>query len=279
MAGLFHFDYYDYMKSQGYKFYAEITNPIFELTTGIEFSEQNSLSKTTNKSIFSDELWRENPEISEGEYTTGFLVGKIGNVSYIVPSRVFENEFEVFSILGVSKNDQNAFVSVVGKYKTAIPTFNTGYGPMKLFLTFEGGKTSDVIPMQYLNRMQSSMLIINKLGNFLSAPPAEFGGREYFAGHAAFNITDLWWRFLGLPLYEGRGLNLILAGSYSRYFAQGESVYKNTGNYHYSEVGFGFTRIPTFISNVVYLSFDARWGVGPIASGRFGWALSVSLPF
>jgi len=279
MAGLFHFDYFDFMKSEGFDIYGSFSNPLFALITGVEFSKQSSLPKTTNKSIFSNKKWRENPEITEGEFTTAYLAGRIGDVNYIIPSRTFENELAVTSILGVRKNDNNSFFSVVGKYKTSIPTFKTGYGPMKLFLALEGGKTSEIIPMQYLNRMQSAMLIVNKFGNFLSAPPAEYGGREYYAGHAAFNTSDLWWRFLGLPLFEGRGLNLILAGSYSRFFSQGESIYRDTGNDHYSEIGFGFTRIPTFISNVIFLSFDARWGVGPVASGRFGWALSVSLPF
>ena len=127
--------------------------------------------------------------------------------------------------------------------------------------------------------MQSSMLFLGKPGNFLTSKPAVYGGREYYAGHALLNLTDIWWRFLGLPLYQGRGLNLILAGSYGKFFAKGDSFYLETGKQHYSEVGFGLTRIPTFLSNVLYLSFDARWGIGPVASGNFGWALSVSMSF
>ena len=150
---------------------------------------------------------------------------------------------------------------------------------MLLSIITSGGKGSSYMPAQFLFRMPVEMLFINKYGNFFSAKPGEFGGREFYNVHGMFNLTDIWWRFFGLPTYEGRGLNLILAGSYGRYFSKGESIYKETGNYQYSEIGFGLTRIPAFISNVVYLSLDARWGVGPIASGNFGWALSVSLPF
>jgi hypothetical protein len=278
-AGLFHFDYYDYFCSDGFSVFADYSSSLFSLKAGMEFSKQSSLRKTTNNSLFSKKEWRPNTQIDEGDYTLGFISGNIGNVNYFTLTPYFENELEFGSVTGQQKTANNMFFSIFGKYKTSIPLFYTGYTPVKLFLSFEGGLNSKNVPVQYMNKMHSSLLFLTKFGNFLTAPPAEYGGREYFAAHGALNLGDLWWRSLHLPLYEGRGLNLILTGAYSRFFAKGNSIYKDTGNDHYSEIGFGFTRIPTFISNVFYLAFDTRWGIGPIASGRFGWALSISFPF
>jgi hypothetical protein len=278
-ASLLHFDYYDYYKSEGLKIFAEGDHGLFEYSGGIEFTESTSLKKTTNRSFFSKKEWRENPEIENGSHVMGYLRGSIGSVNYFVPTDKFENMIEFSTIFGYESNKDEYFYSALGKYKTSIPIFETGYTPVKLNLTFEGGLSSDNVPVQYLHRMQSSMLFISKPGNIISTEPAIFGGREYYLGHISLNFTDIWWRFLGLPLFEGRGLNLNLVGSYGKFFAKGESVYLETGKHHYSEVGFGLTRIPTFISNVVYLSFDARWGIGPIAGGNFGWAVSISMPF
>ena len=114
---------------------------------------------------------------------------------------------------------------------------------------------------------------------FYSAPIGVYGGNEYYTVHLNYNLTDLWWRAIGLPRFEGRGMDLILSGSSGRYISHPSSYYKQTGNDLYSEIGFGLSRIPTFISNVGYLSFDARWGLGPLAHDSFGWGLGITLPF
>ncbi len=278
-AGFFHFDYYDYMRQDGLSLSGEYKSSLFNLESGINVSEQTSLRKMTNSSLFSKAVWRENPNITEGKYIVGFLKGQTGDVNLIKTSENFENELEFSTIFGTKTESKKSFYSLVARYKVSIPLIYTGYRPIKLYLSLEGAYSSANIPMQYMPKMQSSMLFITKFGQFLTAPPSKYGGREYYATHAALNLGDLWWRALGLPLYEGRGLNLILSGAYSRFFAKGNSIYCDTGNEHYSEIGFGLSRIPTFISNVFYLSFDVRWGIGPVASGRFGWALSISLPF
>jgi hypothetical protein len=204
-AGLFHFDYYDYMRKDGLSLFADYRSALFDLRGTIEISEQSSLPKTTNNSIFSKKQWRENPKINDGEYTFFYLNGRVGNVNYFIVTSNFENELEFASALGKEKNLDNPFVAAYAKYKTSIPLFYTGYTPVKLFLSLEGGITTSDIPMQYMNKMQSSMLFLTKFGNFLTAPPAEYGGRQYYAGHFALNLGDLWWRALRLPLYEGRG--------------------------------------------------------------------------
>lgn len=282
-AGIFHVDFYDYLKSTGAFLFLDFIKKDFSINTKVEFVNHSSLVKTTDKSLFvPDTIWRENPAIDDGDYTIGYLSGQIGKVNNFLVSSDLENEFTVSSAFGSNKNGDQPFFSVLGKYQTSIPLFRTGYTPVKLFITIEGGTSSENVPAQFQHRMpriQALMLGANQPEYFLSSKAGEYGGREYFAIHSSLNISDIWWRFLGLPTFEGRGPNLIFSGSYSRFFSKGESIYKDTGNQHYSELGFGLSRIPTFISNVIYLTFDARWGIGPVATGNFGWGVSVSLPF
>lgn len=277
-SGLFHFDYYDYMRVDGWNINLSARTGQFKFNGGIDFFRNFSLNKTTNNNIYSTVFWRENPKIEDGDFRVANLGISFGSVSFMLPSTSIDMEFKADAQLG-QKVNSSTFYNANGSATLSIPLFETGYGPVILGLTGLGGLSSDYMPAQYQFRMESNMLFINKTGCFFSANPGVYGGREFYSGHVQLNINDIWWRFLGLPTYEGRGLNLIFAGSYGRYFSKGTSIYRETGKYHYSEIGFGLSRIPTFISNVAFLSFDARWGVGPIASGKFGWGLSVSLPF
>lgn len=279
MSALFHFDYYNYARYDGWG--AKLINKFNDVTlnAGVDFYRVFTLKKSTNTSIFSKTMWRDNPAINEGEYIEGNFEATYGLANFMIVSPRFENEIYIKSNIGFSKADSRNYFMMQGKYKTSIPTIKTGYMPMKLNIIVEGGICSSYNPVQNDLRMESSMLFINKFGNFLSAQPSEYGGKEYFAFHGGFNTSDMWWRFIGLPLYEGRGIDLILCGSFGRFFAGKTGFYKGTGSQHYSEVGFGLSRIPTFFSNVIFATFDARWGIGPISKNNFGWAVSVSLPF
>jgi hypothetical protein len=45
------------------------------------------------------------------------------------------------------------------------------------------------------------------------------------------------------------------------------------------EAGFGVARIPSFVSDLLMLRFDAMWPVGPQAMrGSFGWTITASGP-
>jgi hypothetical protein len=127
--------------------------------------------------------------------------------------------------------------------------------------------------------MGSRLFIFNKMGNFFTAPIGYYGGDEYYSAQSLYNLSDLWWRWLGLPTYEGRGLDLTIGGTFGRFYNNTSSVYKSTGDDGYTEAGFGFSRIPTFFSNLIFWSFDLRFGIGPNAEGRTGGAVSVTLPF
>jgi hypothetical protein len=277
-SALFHTDYYDYYLSDGWRGAVSFSWMGARLYGQAEFIQQQSLNKTTNTSIFSDKLWRENPGITEGRYirsilgitySRGNLFGYEGlNMSLIAEGAIISYE-----------PDKEQHKSFDSKLSFTIPTFSTGYSRMMLNLTGRFGIGSDELPVQYQFAMPTGLLPFGSGDIFYSAPIASFGGIKYFSYHATFNLTDLWWRAIGIPLYEGRGMDLILGASAGRFINESGSFYTGTASDYYYEAGFGLSRIPTFISNVIYLSFDARWGLGDIARGRFGWGLGISLPF
>ncbi len=279
-SALFHDDYYNYYKNTGVR--AGISTKLFGITLGgyAEYSEQSSLNKTTNNSIFSSRPWRANPSIDEGAFRTAAV--EIGAENTITISSNAGTSYNYFlrGFYGDNLTSGASFRLLQGKIGMSLPTFSTGYSPMILDVSVEGGRANTDLPVQYQFVMQSGLGIFGGFGSFLSAGPSIYGGTEFYAVHAKYNLTDLWWRAIGLPLFpEGRGLELTIGGSAGRYFAPGDSPYMSTGNGFYSEVGFEFGKIPTFISNVIYLSFDAKWGIGAVASGNFGWAVSLSSPF
>ena len=47
----------------------------------------------------------------------------------------------------------------------------------------------------------------------------------------------------------------------------------------YMEAGFAVGRIPTFVSDLFFLRFDALWPVGGLQQrGSFGWSITLSSP-
>jgi len=272
IAALFHFDYYDYNRTDGWFAGFSYTPQYFNIRSNFENSRQFSLHKTTNRSIFQDKEWRLNPSILEGNYNTI----KSGLTIYF--NRMFRL-YDGFSLnldlnylFGQELNSKTDFhqYSVSLEYNT--PTFKTGYNPMFLSLSFEynGAKNA---PLQYQLNAKTTMLFITKSVNFCTIPVSIYEKEEYYATHIKYNFTDLWWRAIGLPLYYGRGLDLIGR------FSTGQFKTAFNANDYYTEAGFGLERIPTFVSNVIFLGAGAVWGVGPIARGNFNWYLDITLPF
>ncbi|MBI5324205.1 MAG: carboxypeptidase-like regulatory domain-containing protein [Ignavibacteriae bacterium] len=277
-SALFHDDYFDYYKKTGWGAGANVRLGFIRLNGYIELSKQDSLLKTTNNSIFSTSTWRNNPAIVPDNYriiSGGFSF----NTSSFLRNTDFNASLKYNAMYGDMDKQKSLFRLMEAELKLVIPTFYTGYTPMNLELICMAGKSCVTTPYQYQFRMATKLSIIGQSAVFYSAPIGLYGGNEYFAGHFNYNLTDLWWRAIGLPRYEGRGIDLILSGSSARYFTPSNSYYKNTGNNYYSEIGFGLSRIPTFISNVGFLSFDARWGIGPLSHDNFGWGIGLSLPF
>jgi hypothetical protein len=136
------------------------------------------------------------------------------------------------------------------------------------------GTTS--LPPQYQFRLRTSAASFGKPGGFVSPPKGLYGGTEYIAVGAEFNTTDLWWRAIGLPTWNGRGVELILAGGSARYRQMHPTGYTGTGDLWYSEGGIAFSRIPLFITDLIYGRVDLRQGFGSL--GKFGFNFTFVAP-
>ena len=176
------------------------------------------------------------------------------------------------TMLGANKDNKETYNRNYISLNIQTAAFQTGYNPLKLELLFDYAKGHN-LPLQEQIKARGQMLFISKFGNFCTIPYSIYEEKSAFTAHTKYNFTDIWWRWLDLPLYEGRGLDLIARASAGKF----ETAFNS--NQWYSEVGFGFERIPTFVSNVFFLGTGAVWGTGPIASGRFNWYLDITFPF
>lgn len=283
-AGLFHADYYDYMRNDGFS--AAISGLWKTINFKADYSEYRSFSleKKTDKSIFDDSKWRDNPAIDEGAFRSIGAKIELGNsLIYITPSE-FDYHFVIAGkytepIRYISGNAAERYRSANAQLTVNLPLFYTGYNPISLRLSAGAGAQDSSVAVQDLFQMRSNLVLVANNPAFYSAPYSRYAGTKYWFGQAEINLSDILWRAIGLPLYEGRGPELYLTAASGKFELGKASAYRGTGKDYYSEIGFGFHRIPTFFSNVIYWDFAARWGVGALASGNFGVAINISLPF
>ncbi len=165
-----------------------------------------------------------------------------------------------------------------------LPTFATGYHPMELALDVKGGRAVDATPRQYQFPSMRRFFLMGSTTDLATVPVNAYAGTEYVALHAEHNFSDMWWRAIGLPTFNGRGIDLIGKFSALNMVQRAQAVvpgrvYDSTHGW-YTEAGFAVSRIPTFISDFLFLRFDALWPVGPVATprGTFGWSITVSSP-
>jgi hypothetical protein len=287
-TAFFHRDYYDWFRQDGWS--AGLRGELFGFNAsgGFETSRHFSQTNSLRRSFFVREPFRRNPEVRNGNMrvaTASIGFGQIENAIVISSGASTDLAFRINGMSGTETGTGSAFKAVEGRLLLEVPTFGTGYVPMSLRLAAQAGIGSDTLPRQYQFRMRTAASIISPFGHFMTAPIGHHGGTEYLALHGEHNFSDIVWRWLGLPTYWGRGIEFIVGGSTGRYRSAIPVIH--TTHYHayvptgdwYSEVGFGLGKIPTFISNVIFLRLDARFGVGPVASGEWGVAISASSPF
>lgn len=281
LAYLFHWDYFDYYSKDGFSIFSEFRKESFAVLFGYEKSQHFSLTKITDKSLFSNSKWRNNPKIEEvsfqhlnfeldiGSYFASkssigkFLVELENKASFSARTRL---------ILGVKGTTNFPFGLFDCSMFLKLPLLYTGYTPISLDFRLDYGKSTKELPLQFHFRLPVGLLF--------SAPFGKYGGTEYYSGVLSLNVSDIWWRWLGLSKFDGRGLELIFSIATSRTFNQSKNViYESTGKYNYSEFGIGFSKIPTFISNLIYLTFESRWGIGPLGKGNWRFNLNVTSPF
>ncbi|MEP7220398.1 MAG: hypothetical protein ABI876_15850, partial [Bacteroidota bacterium] len=279
VAGGLHSDYYDYYLKEGKNVGVDFVDDRVRVGVTAEMARHASLPVTTNRSLLTNKAFRPNPEITPGNYQllqADFTMGSAANFITIAPLDVIDVTLGATGVAGREQGSGTAFESFEALGSLLIPTFRTGYNPMTITLFGAAGAGTATLPPQYQFRLRTSASTIGKAGGFVSAPTGVYGGTEYIATGGEFNTTDLPWRALGLPTYHGRGPELILAGATGRFRQRNSVGYLPTGDNWYSEVGFGLGRIPLFVTDLLSLRFDMRFGIGPL--GKFNANVGLITP-
>jgi hypothetical protein len=281
-AAAFHRDYYDYMRQDGWNVGVRAT--MFDITLRAQFENSRQFPEEvhTDRSIFIEQLFRPNPAALAGEFNTlrgDISMGNPDAFLIISSSESISIRGKLTGLMGEHTSSGRTFRAAEGGLIATVPTFGTGYLPMTLKLGAWAGTGKQTLPTQYQFRMPTSVSVVGRFGQFYSAPTGIYGGTEYVALHAEHNFSDLLWRFLHLPTFDGRGIEIIGAAAAGRFRQGAITGYLPTGDEWYMEAGFGLGKIPLFITNVFSLRFDARWGLGPLGSKKFGAVLGISSPF
>lgn len=279
-TALLHTDYNDYLREDGWA--ASVYGRLSALSLSVEgrFSRHFCQQNTIAYSIFSSSEFRPNPVFQPGNYRTLRSTLEWGNYNAAViisNGSSLDVDAQISGLYG-EETKGGAFRSVEGGIRVTMPTFYTGYIPMSLQVNIAAGKAAGDLPPQFQFVMGRRMPVFGRIAHFATAPIGFYGGDEFVAAYAEHNCSDFFWRLIGLPTYEGRGIEFIFEGGSALYRGI-HNTYFPTDEQWYSEVGFGLGKIPTFVSNVIFLRLDALWGVGPIAAGRFGMTATVSSPF
>jgi len=170
---------------------------------------------------------------------------------------------------GIEHTSQRTFTTVEANIGSTIPTFTTGYRPMTLDVAIHAGWSSDNTPAQYRYYAMKRFPVFGTVTDLATVPVNALIGSQYVAIHTEHNFSDMWWRIVGLPTFNKRGPDLIGIFNAAAY-----------SNQWYTEAGVALGRIPSFISDLLYLRVDVLWPVGPYATqiGRFGWSIGISSP-
>jgi len=192
--------------------------------------------------------------------------------------------FHLNALTGRETRSNVSFWSVDAAVDLRIPTFTTGYVPMELDVTIHAGIQDTKTPVQGRFIVQRRFPILGAGKDFNTVGINNFAGTEFLSVMAEHNFSDMWWRIVGLPTFaSGRGVDLI--GRFGAInttqraapFVSGQILDSTPGVY--MEAGFAIARIPTFVSDLFFLRFDAMWPVGPLSPrGSFGWTLTLSSP-
>lgn len=289
-------DFYDYFHNEGYEIKLDNTYKFLNFKLIFQDTRNNNLFRTSDDNLFASKEqksgntlnWRKldymnnNDLVIEGRFRK--LIGKFDffEDSYRAKGDDLDYKFGFHGMLleNVSNNENdNLLSSYQLKANLYFPLIFTGYEPISLELHTTFSKTENNMPTQYLFRLPTSVGFISSDFAFLTAPLGYFGGYETQVYGAKLNTSDLLWRAIGLPTYEGRGIELTFSAMTGRAFNNIEKSYISTNGQYFSEIGFGFHRIPLFITDIVYLGFDMRFGLGPIKEENIGVAFNLSTPF
>lgn len=274
---LLHTDYYNYFKKEGFEL--GLTGSAFGKTYRFEYrkAHNSSMSVTSERSLFSKKEWRCNPKILDGSYWHTYLSLGEQNVLEISNSvePIFDYRLDI--LYGKNYKTDNDFYLVSGFADLKIPIYETGYGPILIALTAQGGYSEEDIPIHYKFAQETRAGIFASRNSFLSGSPSYYGGNKFYAFHSSLDLSDFLWRAIGLPKFnDKRGVELALNYKAGRYINDDEVYYLSTGEDYYQEIGLTISRIPLLVSNLIYGQIDIGKGIGTLADDNFGIAVNVS---
>ena len=255
--------------------------------SSVRFALTGTWSRHFNMPIIDGPPSREVVRADAGEYQT-----LAANVSIAKPS-FFAELFgggspvygEVTAMIGRETNTDASFATVEAILNIRQETFATGYYPMRLDVDLMGGTSfMDALPRQYQFTLVQRFPAIGGHTAMATVPVNAFGGTEYARAHVEHNFTDIWWRAIGIPTFSNkRGIDLIGVVDVAQMWQDQSPVTPgatwDATNGWYAEAGFALGRIPTFVSDLFFLRFDALWPVGGLQQrGTFGWSITLSSP-
>lgn len=282
VAASLHQDYYNFFRKDGWNISLdmEVRGPL-KFSAVYERSNQFSVGNNARWALLTlnSQEFQPNPPVTEGKYET-----VLGELSWsepipflkITPIGRPDVRWSLTGMQGKKVATDTSFYLLEALLSVSFPVVETGYNPMTLILLGAGGTGSNKLPPQYQFRLRTSAATFGKPGGFVSPPKGLYGGTEYVALGAEFNLTDLWWRALNLPLWNKRGVELIVGGGAARYIQQHHTGYLGTGDGWYTEAGLALSRIPLFLTDLIAGRVDARWGFGP--AGAFGANFTFVVP-
>ena len=281
VSATLHQDYYNFLRKDGWSAGADIGYEPVRLAVTYEESRQFSVGNNARFSLLTlnGKEFQENPRITDGSYRTMYgelSWGRVVPFLKITPSGSIDVRWSLMGLSGTRTDVDTSFSLAEGLLSVSIPVMSTGYNPITLTVLGAGGRGSATLVPQYQFRLRTSAASFGKPGGFVSPPKGSYGGTEYVALGAELNLTDLPWRAIGLPTYNGRGVELIVAGGSARYQQRHYYGYSGTGDLWYSEAGIALSRIPLYITDLVAGRVDVRKGFGPL--GKIGANFTFVVP-
>lgn len=290
-----HEDYFDYFQRIGGQVHLNWYQKSFSATLNAGLENHTSLKSVVLRSLRylrEDKPFRPNPVIEDGRYVTLSVTARYGNYQ---PAFLLETPNQRAALTAewsgfVGKrwdadasanapSEAGIFAAFDTKIHWAQPTFFTGFTPMMLNLVVRGGVGTANLPLQYQYTWIQRQYLIPRLDQFYTVPFGLYGGTFYASAHLDYNTSDLLWRTLRLPLYNGRGLEFIALGGIGYMGnANPQQQHYSTTDGIYAEAGLAIGKIPTFVSDVIMLRFEAVCGIGNVAPHTVRFNLRFSSP-
>lgn len=269
----------DYFVASGYQVGMTYRNG--PLTASVEHENLMQMSRPRWKEVSFPE-----PPVASGRFALGHL-----RMSFTDPSTMtLVDGYQPLPVTGAlgftagKRQDQGTpFALATATISTRVTTATLGSRPMHLRMAMRGAIASADVPAQYLFYSTPRFTALGDFADLLTIPLNGFGGDRQMQFVAEHNMSDAWWRALGLPLIRRRGVDLIVSYAASRFLQRAASplsgvVPASAG--WYQEAGLGLDAIPTFVMDHLYLRVDVRWPIGPLRhqGSPFGWSIGVTSP-